>query len=311
MFVFDCASVADLDSLLQPSVQVLYTAFYLDAYIPAAFPNNQAKNDGHGGSLSSYCVVLVGGVEVGRTTTISHSSEPLWATEFHLADELLLGARPLSKNTRKGVDRGRGTELASPQPTPGVVALEVWDSVPEGDPVLLGAVEVPPDALQKVLSSPSHRGQETDGGGDDRRRESERPRRPSDICVLNLDLRPRRKAKQPQNQRLAGIAGGENGAPATAAAAAAKVAGDATAGAEHSGGGAAAVGVLSFSLKRVVADTEQCSSKNGHNNPPATAENGPHPTRLAGEGENVARLEKEAIGTRVTEVNINSTQNGC
>lgn len=256
--------------------------------------NNQVKNARPGESLSPYCVVRVGGVEVGRTTTIANSSEPLWATEFDLPDELLLGASPLLKNARKVVGGGRRMELTPPQPSPGVVALEVWDSVPEGNPVLLGAVEVPSNVLQEVLSPSPHRGQEarrirtvrseTEDGDDDKRRETEGSCGSSDLRLLNLNLRPRQKGRQPQNQQLAMVA--------------AKAAGGAMVEAEYSG----AVGVLSFSLKRVVSDAEQSR----HNHPQAIAEDGPRQDFFAEENGDVAGLGKGVIGTRTTEVSANT-----
>ncbi|CAN0489052.1 unnamed protein product, partial [Scytosiphon promiscuus] len=33
-------------------------------------------------TTSPYCVVSVGGVEIGRTATIPNSSDPLWAAQF-------------------------------------------------------------------------------------------------------------------------------------------------------------------------------------------------------------------------------------
>lgn len=235
-------------------------------------------------------------MEIGRTTTIANSSEPLWATDFHLQDELLLGPSPPSRNMQKVVGGSRGMESTSPQPSPGVVALEVWDSVPEGDPVLLGAVQVPPDALQQVLSSSSQRGL-------DERRECEGSRGPSDLHLLSLNLMPCQKGKQPRDPQLAGIVSSESNTTTTVAS---KAAGDATASAEDSGG----VGVLSVSLKRAVSDAEHSGREEVHNRPHATTEDGPRQALLAEESGNVTGLREDTMETKTTEVNIENT-NTC
>lgn len=253
-------------------------------------------------------------MEVGRTATIVNSSEPLWATEFHLPDELLLGADPLRQNTRTGVGSGQTKELTPPQTSPGVVALEVWDSVPEGDPVLLGAVEVPSDVLQKVFLLSSCGGQdarrtrvvrsEPEGGDDDKTgREGEGPWRSPDLHLLNLNLRLRPQGKQAKREQPAGIVGGENSSVTTIVAA--KAAG----GAVELGGGA--VGTVSFSLKRVASNDDHSVSEERLELRPATTEEGPSLSRLAEESGSVAGLEQEVMGTRITEVKAGSRLLRC
>lgn len=281
---------------------------------------NQVKNAKRGESLNPYCVVLVGGVEVGRTTTIAHSSEPLWATEFHLPEDLFLGATcSPPRNARNVVGDSRGVERVTPRPSPGVVvAMEVWDSVPEGDPVLLGAAEVPPDALQSVLSSSPRGGQdagrnravrtsEAEGGDEDNKRRGggfcEGPRgSSSDLRLFSVDLRPCQEGKQPLNRQLASVVSGEESRTTAIEAAATAEAADATAGdADRSG----AAGVLSFSLKRVVSDAVKGGSAEGHNHPQATTED----AYLDEESGNVAAgVEKEVVETRITEVRATVSQ---
>ena len=181
----------------------------------------------------------------------------------------------------------------------------MWDSVPEGDPVLLGAVEVPSDVLQNVLSSSSRRDQDATrtravrsdselAADEDQRRESKGSRGSSDLHLFSLDLRPRQDGEQPQNQQRAGIVRRESGATATVVAAKAARDDATTEEAEHSG----AVGVLSFSLKRVVSDAERSDGEEGLNHPQASAED----ARLDQESGSVAGPGKEAMETRTSEV---------
>ncbi|CAM9137499.1 unnamed protein product [Scytosiphon promiscuus] len=119
---------------------------------------------------SSFCVVLVNGVEAGRTATIPSSAEPLWAAKFRLRVSLLLdGLHPPSTSASRGGGRGgsNGQHKVSARPSPSWVdrvpgiTLEVHDSVPEGDPVLLGAAEIPSGVLCDMLASPGVGSRET------------------------------------------------------------------------------------------------------------------------------------------------------
>lgn len=269
---------------------------------PSLHIHNQAKNARRLGSLNPYCVVLVGGLEVGRTTKITDSFEPLWATDFHLPDDLLLGPSSLSRSSRN-VGDDLETEITPPQLSPAAVALEVWDSVSEGNPVLLGAAEVPSGVLQKVLAS-SLRGEgdgkpnvrtKQEGGDEDKRRgcQGSNGTGSSDLVLLNLNLRLRHKGKQHKHPQLTGTVGGKNSS--TAAIVAAKSTDHAIAGAERDGG----EGVLSCSLKRIVSCADKENNDKGQ--PRATAEDEPLPARLSENSGNVTGLGKEVMEMRTTE----------
>ena len=121
----------------------------------------QAPDVGTKRSINPFCVVLVDGVEVGRTHTIFDSSDPLWAATFHLSDKLL--SRPTSTLNSTGVGRssGKSRKLAkkkhwSSQSPSGTISssidFEVWDRVSHGQPVLVGAAKFPADLLRALLT---------------------------------------------------------------------------------------------------------------------------------------------------------------
>lgn len=246
-------------------------------------------------------------MEIGRTTTISNSSDPLWATEFHLPEDLLLGTRTPSKTGGiSGGGVGAGKSLAPSRPPSrkggssvnGVVALEVWDRVPEGDPVLLGAVDVPSEVVQEMMSS-SYEGQKPEdrnaravrsskekGGGDyqvDGRGETTGISSDSSgLHLLNLYLGTFPKKKLPPNQQVACVESGDK-----------RMAG------EKNGG---TVGVLSLSLKRVVTAVKP-SAKERPNNPEAMPEDDLRLSPLvAKDTENVAKLGADISKKRGGEV---------
>jgi len=194
-------------------------------------------------------VALVNGIEIGRTATIADTSEPLWATEFHLPDELLLESNQPPKRMRKACS---GSKLVPPPPpapldTPvsRVITLQVWDSATEGDPVMLGEVEVPPDLVQAVLSSSPSEGQDTERYRDLTPREQDDDRtegknivggaaRFSGLRLVTLNIRSH-PAEEPRENSTATMVkyetvGEENGSDR---------------------------GILSLSLRRVASDTKQ------------------------------------------------------
>ncbi|CAB1113397.1 unnamed protein product [Ectocarpus sp. CCAP 1310/34] len=239
---------------------------------------------------STYCVVLVRGLEVGRTTTIPNSAEPMWATDFRLPDSLLCETNP-SIGTPKTADRGGGGRLRPPQPpsgradrVAGVLILEVWDRVPEGDPVRLGAVEVPPDLLQEVMSSPAPADKDESGvSREDRGTAGEIKGCSPRLHSIHLNLKsPVKNTKQGQlpETRHDEICMVDT------------VAGTLPAAAEAYGGTG---GVLSLSLRRVFA-TVRPSTSNIPNGPGAIAETS---GLLAKENGNYP--EAKVPGTRISE----------
>lgn len=105
-------------------------------------------------------MVCVQGVEIGRTDTIPNSSDPLWAARFRLLSSELLGRGPATAAASRRVNGQRealpGPASSSLPPPPleslSSVVLEVWDSVSEGGPIMLGAAELPSDILRALLS---------------------------------------------------------------------------------------------------------------------------------------------------------------
>lgn len=111
-------------------------------------------------SLNPYCVILFDGVEVGRTRTIPDSTDPLWETTFHLSDELLQKRSLLKRRSRVNRSGERSGETAeSDDPrfvTPREVVdcsvdLEIWDRAAQGQPVLIGAAEIPTELMSELL----------------------------------------------------------------------------------------------------------------------------------------------------------------
>lgn len=128
----------------------------------------QVAHDRPGTSRNSYCVVLVNDVEAGRTGTIPRSCDPLWAANFYLSDEMLRKCTATSGKKQWGgkrtgtTNRCRGNSAAkgegeSPRSLQrgniASVVIQVWDRVPEGEPALVGAANIPPDLLLTLLSS--------------------------------------------------------------------------------------------------------------------------------------------------------------
>lgn len=169
-------------------------------------------------------MVLVNGVEIGRTATIANTSEPLWATDFRLPDELLLGMNQSAKRVRKACS---GTKVGTSRPptpldtpAPRAVTLEVWDNALEGNPVMLGEVEVPPNLVQDVLSSSSPRGPDTENSRDSPRKTEnddddhnggrnivEGPAKFSGLRLATLNLRSRPAKEFPENSTVPLVAG--------------------------------------------------------------------------------------------------------
>lgn len=97
---------------------------------------------------------------MGRTRTIPDSADPLWETTFHLSDELLQ-KRSLLNNRSRGERSGERTvgtaESNNPRfATPREVVdcsvdLEIWDRVALGQPVLIGAAEIPTELMSELL----------------------------------------------------------------------------------------------------------------------------------------------------------------
>lgn len=93
---------------------------------------------------------------------IPNSSDPLWAAQFRLSSAIL-GMDDSASIRAKGKRGGlSGSPLSStPLGSVSSVVLEVWDSVFEGNPVMLGAAEVSSDLLRGLLSSHDHRDSKT------------------------------------------------------------------------------------------------------------------------------------------------------
>ncbi|CAM9304017.1 unnamed protein product, partial [Ectocarpus sp. 12 AP-2014] len=264
-------------------------AIVLSVYEAEALVEETRRGEGKK-TPSPYCVVLVRGLEVGRTTTIPNSSEPLWATDFRLPDSLLCETNP-PIGTPQTADSGGGGRLRPPQPpsgradrVAGALTLEVWNRVPEGDPVWLGAVEVPPDLLQEVMSSPAP-------ADNDERGVSREDRRTADEIegcsprLHSIDLNLKSPVKNTKQGQLPETGHDEISVVDT-------VAGTLPAAAEAYGGTG---GVLSLSLRRVFA-TVRPSTSNIPNGPGAIAES---PGLLA--KESGINPEAKVPGTRISE----------
>ncbi|CAM9485772.1 unnamed protein product [Ectocarpus fasciculatus] len=253
-------------------VEAMGDAIVLSVYEAEALAEKPMRGEGEK-TPSPYCVVLVKGLEVGRTTTIPNSSEPLWATDFRLPDYLLCGTNPSRGSPQRAGGSGGGGRSRPPQPpsrladrVSGALALEVWNRVPEGDPVLLGAVEVPPDLLQEVMSSPTPTDKdETGGSGEDRGMVGDIEGRLPRFHSIDLNL------KSPVKHMVAATL------PA----------------APEANGGTG--GVLSLSLRRVFAAVRP-STSNIPNGPGAIAES---PGLLA--KESGSDPEAKVPGTRISE----------
>lgn len=251
-------------------------------------------------------MVLVNDLEIGRTTTISNSSEPLWATEFHLPDELLLRTETPKTGDVGGGVNGWSDEIPSRPPSRegsislGVVALEVWNSVPEGDPVLLGAVDIPSDLLQDIVSSSCHGGPAANNNSVVRRtghevgkdqvgggKTNEISSDALGLHLLNLSLGTHPKKIEPQQQQLAFVGRGDN---RTAVVEPVKV----TSGEELRDD----VGFISLSLKRVVAEVQEHGNEE-QRDAKVMPEDNRHLSPVAKEAENVAKLGTESGDTEV------------
>ncbi|CAM9115968.1 unnamed protein product [Ectocarpus sp. 13 AM-2016] len=264
-------------------------AIVLSVYEAEALVEETRRGEGKK-TPSMYCVVLVRGLEVGRTTTIPNSSEPMWATDFRLPDSLLRETNP-PVGTPKTADSGGGGRLRPPQPpsgradrVAGALTLEVWNRVPEGDPFRLGAVEVPPDLLQEVMSSPApadedERGVSREDRGTAGEIEGCSPR------LHSIDLNLKSPVKNTKQGHLPETGHDEIGMVDT-------VAGTLPAAAEAYGGTG---GVLSLSLRRVFAAVRP-STSNIPNGPGAIAES---PSLLT--KENGSSPEAKVPGTRISE----------
>lgn len=239
-------------------------------------------------------MVLVKGLEVGRTTTIPNSSEPMWATDFRLPDSLLCETNPPRGNPQTAGDSGGGGRLRPPLPpcpraarVSGTLTLEVWNRVPEGDPVLLGAVEVPSDLLQEVMSSPAPPDKDERGvSGEDRGTAGEiegwSPR------LHSIDLNLESPVKHTKQRQLTETGHDESSMVDTVAA-------TLPAAAEAYGGTG---GVLSLSLRRVFAIVRPSTSTIS-NGPGAIAES----LGLLS-NENGSDPEAKVPGTRISEVGM-------
>lgn len=237
-------------------------------------------------------MVLVNGLEVGRTTTIPNSSDPMWATDFRLPDCLLCENNPPRGTPKTAGDSGGGGRLRPPQPpcrradrVSGALTLEVWNRVPEGDPVLLGAVQVPPDLLQEAMSSPAPADKDERGvGREDRGTAGEIERCSPRLHSIDLNLKsPVKNTKQGQ---LAETRHDESNMVDTVAA-------TLPAAAETYGGTG---GVLSLSLRRVFA-TVRPGTSNITNGPGAVKESPGLLTKEKG-----SDAEAKVPGTRISEV---------
>ncbi|CAN0018446.1 unnamed protein product [Ectocarpus sp. 6 AP-2014] len=264
-------------------------AIVLSVYEAEALVEETRQGEGNK-TPSPCCVVLVNGLEVGRTTTIPNSSEPMWATDFRLPDSLLRVTNP-PRGASKTADSGGGGRLRPPQPpsrrvdrVSGALTLEVWNRVPEGDPVLLGAVEVPPDLLQEVISSPAPADKdERRVGGEDQGTAGEiegcSPR------LHSIDLNLQSLVKHTERRQLAETGHDESSMVDTVAA-------KLPAATEAYGGTG---GVLSLSLRRVFT-TVTPNTSNVPKVPDAIAESPGLPAK-----ENESDPEAKVPGTRISE----------
>lgn len=135
-------------------------------------------------------------VEIGRTITVPNTCDPVWAAEFNLFDEIL-GINPL-KNGGGGRGGARSTRKPSPLEKKIRVHLEVWNCAPEGEPVVIGATELPPDLLRALLSPDDARGSKIDGGQEGGCMNAKKK-----PLLLNLSLRTRIE-EQPVGDRIIG-----------------------------------------------------------------------------------------------------------